>query len=203
MKQTPTMNERMADWIRRASSASNFLRRLYLELKDPIQRERAAAAGAFAREKCRTLRSPVLPFPAPWIGKSGPASERIAWQTLIESLLGMTTLVALGVGSTSSKASPLHRRLDQELKSALQGFSTAFPDDTVEQDLDHICSKVIHSASEIAEQAWMDVRRPSEAQVNVREFLQQEWTQSIRPGLLAFVREHAGPTRIKCDVPTL
>jgi len=54
-------------------------------------------------------------------------------------------------------------------------------------DLDRICSIVIQEASEVAEQAWVEVRRPDESQVSILDFLQQEWLLQIKPGLMAMV----------------
>jgi len=183
-----SMHTRMQTWLRQASDASGFLRRLYVALKDPRQRDRAIAAGAFARERCRHMR-PTSSYTAHrWIGKASTEAEHIAWLAVIESLLGINILVALGASESGSpRSTTLHHRLDQELKTALQGFTTAFPRETVEVDLDRICSIVIQEASEVAEQAWVEVRRPDESQVSILDFLQQEWLLQIKPGLMAMV----------------
>lgn len=101
MKKRMSLNERMAVWLQQASSASGYLGRLYLDLKDPLQRERAVEAGAFAREHSRTKRSPVSRSIPPWIGKSSSEGEHIAWLALIEGLLGPTMLVTLGAEGAS------------------------------------------------------------------------------------------------------
>ncbi|WP_291272257.1 hypothetical protein [Geothrix sp.] len=116
----------------------------------------------------------------------------MAWRALIEALLGLTMLVALGVEG-SSKASPLHRHLDQELKQALLGFTTAFPGDMVEQDLDQLSDGVICAAAGVAEQAWIEVRRPEESGVDVGRFLREKWSRAIRPSLLSFIWGPASP----------
>ncbi len=183
-----SMHTMMQTWLRQASDASGFLRRLYVELKDPSQRDRAIAAGAFARERCRGMR-PIASGKAPrWLGKASTEAEHIAWVAVIESLLGLNILVAIGGHEDGSyRGTPLHHRLNKELKTALQGFTSAFPRDTVEEDLDRICSIVIQEAAEVAEQAWSEVRQPGEQQADVRNFLREEWTRDIKPGLMSMI----------------
>jgi len=183
MRTDQHLHLKMIPWLQQASAASGFLGRLYTELKDPLQKKRAITAGGYCREQCRRIQPRITHSLSPWIGRPEAVGERAAWQVMIETLLGLTMLVALG-----QKASILHHRLDHELKTALQGFTTAFPNDTVEQDLDKICERVIRSASEIAGRAWSEVRCPEEVNVDVRVFLQDEWSREIRPNLMAFVR---------------
>lgn len=187
-KKSP-MHARMSIWLRQVSDASGFLRRFYVELKDPRQRDRAISAGGFARERCKTMRAALSATPHPWVGHTSIEAERTAWLALICGLLGLNLLVALGDADRQAHHSnPLRLRLNRELQVALQGFTTAFPQETVEQDLDRICAGVIQDASEVAESAWAEIRNPDEAHVNVRDFLQQEWLQEVKPGLMAMVR---------------
>ena len=67
------------------------------------------------------------------------------------------------------------------------GLVTAFPCEPVEQDLDRLSGVVIDPASLLADQAWQEVRQPGEEQINMRAFLQEEWTREIRPGLMSLV----------------
>jgi hypothetical protein len=182
------MNTQLSNWIAQVYEATGYLKRLYIGLKDPIQRGRAEAAGAYARERYRTTgRRPNLTAPT-WIGLPTEQAERAAWIAVIEGLLGLNLLVALGSAS-SSKAEPakLHRRLNQELTSALRGFSAAFPAEFVTQDLHSLCEGVVDQAAGVADGAWQTVRKEGEESVDVRGFLRQEWLRDIRAQIQGLV----------------
>jgi len=100
-----SMHTRMQTWLRQASDASGFLRRLYVELKDPGQRDRAIAAGAFARERCRGMR-PTASCNAPRY-----ACEMITEECLETSVTGT---------EPSSSALPQPDPIDPEQERLIQ-----------------------------------------------------------------------------------
>jgi hypothetical protein len=174
----------MATWLAQVKDATAFLKRLYVNLKDHAQRDRAEAAGAYARERCKSIGGRTRITPGPWIGLSSEAAERIAWIHVIHGLLGLNILVAIGDSSTEGrKASALHLRLNRELGFAIRGFATAFPAEMVEGDLDALCECVVDEAADVADAAWKDVRREDEALLSVRGFLRNEWLLGIKPSL--------------------
>lgn len=188
---TPTitlMHARMTTWVSQVNDATGFLRRLYTDLKDPDQRARADAAGAFAKEQRRAAGRRPSTTPTPWVGLPADQAERAAWTCAVRGLLGLNLLVALGDPlSSGPRARPLRQRLNQDLASALRGFATAFPRDIVEADLDTLCEEAIQEASEVAETAWKDVRSPGEPHVEVGNALRAEWLQEVRPNLQAML----------------
>lgn len=178
------MHTRMATWLAQVKDATAFLKRLYASLKDHAQRDRAEAAGAYARERCKSFTGRMRITPCPWIGLPSAAAERIAWIHVIHGLLGLNILIAIGDSSTEGrKASNLHLRLNRELGVAIRGFSTAFPVEMVEGDLDALCECVVAEAADVADAAWIDVRREDEALLSVRDFLCNEWLLGIKPSL--------------------
>ena len=181
------MNAQLANWIGQVYGATGYLQRLYKTLKDPIQRERAEASGAYAGERFRsTGRKPQSAQPT-WIGLPTEQAERKAWISAIEGLLGLNLLVALGSSPGNGVAGSLHKRLNQELVTAVRGFSAAFPADLVLQDLRALCEGVVDQAAEAAGGAWLEIRKEGEESVNVREFLKQEWLGNIRAHLQTLV----------------
>jgi|GEM_PF-3159452 len=182
------MKTQLSNWIAQIYEATGFLRRLYATLKDPIQKGRAEAAGTYARERFRsTGRKPNQAMP-PWIGLSTEQAERKAWIAVIEGLLGLNLLVALGSASPSTTvAGALHKRLNQELTTAIKGFVAAFPSELVTQDLHSICEGIVEQAAGVAEVAWQEVRREGEESLDVREFLRQEWLRQIQNQIHALV----------------
>ena len=176
------MHTRMATWLAQVKDATAFLKRLYASLKDHAQRDRAEAAGAYARERTKPTGRRSLDTPTPWIGLRSEAAERVAWICVIHGLLGLNILVALGDSAAGGvKAGALHKRLDKELGIAVRGFVAAFPSEMVREDLDEVCERVISEAAEVAEATWNDVRKGDETHVDVREFLRDEWTAQVKP----------------------
>lgn len=75
------MNTQLANWIAQVHEAIGYLKRLYSRLKDPVQRKRAEASGAYAGERFRsTGRKPQSAQPT-WIGLPTEQAERKAWIT--------------------------------------------------------------------------------------------------------------------------
>ena len=146
------MNSQLATWISQVHDATGFLKRLYIGLKDPVQRKRAEAAGVYAREQFRSSsgRNPrVTQFP--WIGLPSEQAERTAWISAVEGLLGLSILVGFGSSSTSKKEiRAIHTRLKQELATAIKGFSSAFPIELVNHDLQQLCESVVDQAAGVA-----------------------------------------------------
>jgi hypothetical protein len=174
----------MATWLSQVKDATAFLKRLYVSLKDGVQRDRADAAGAYARERRGPSGRARLNTPCPWLGLPPAAAERAAWLCVIHGLLGLNILVALGDSSSDGpKAGSLHKRLDRELGIAVRGFATAFPLEMVGEDLDEVCERVIDEAAEVAEAAWSDIRKEEEPQMSVRDFLKDEWLKDVKPSL--------------------
>ena len=175
------MKGQVRAWVTQVHDATGFLKRLYVDLKDPVQKGRAEAAGAYARERQRSAGRLPGSQPAPWIGLPSAEAERIAWIRTIEGLLGLNLLVALGGASPDrTVAGTMHHRINNGLSTAIQGFSAAFPADVVTRDLDSICEEIVGEAADVAEAVWLDVKRPDEGSVTVREFLKQEWLGGIR-----------------------
>lgn len=178
------MHLKMASWVSQVNDATGFLKRLYIGLKDRVQRDRAAGAGAFARERSKRLGRGPSTTHRPWLGLPPEQAERVAWICTVRGLLGLNILVALGDASNGEdKAGPLYNRLNQELGLAVQGFATAFPREMVELDLDKLCEEVIDDAAEVADSAWRDVQRVDECTVNLNGFLKEEWLMSLKPAL--------------------
>jgi len=183
------MNLQLSNWIAQIYGATSFLKRLYSALKDPVQRKRAEASGAYAGERFRSTGRKPQKYQAPWIGlPTTEQAERAAWISAIEGLLGLNLLVALGSAS-ASKAEPakLHRRLNQELSTAVRGFVAAFPAEMVTQDLHSLCEGVVDQAAGVADGAWQAVRKEGEESVDVRAFLRQEWLRDIRAQIQGLV----------------
>jgi hypothetical protein len=182
------MNTQLTAWVAQVHEATGYLKRLYSGLKDPVQRKRAEASGAYAGERFRSSGRKPQKVQPPWIGLTSSQSERTAWIAVIEGLLGLNLLVALGSAS-SSKAEParLHRRLNQELTSAIKGFVAAFPAEMVTQDLHSLCEGVVDQAAGVAEGAWKTVQKEGEESVDVRGFLRQEWLKDIRDQIQGLV----------------
>lgn len=178
-------------WLIMVRDASGFLRRLYVGLKDPLQRDRAIVAGSYAKERTRRLRVVTNSAMPPWVGVDQVLGERMAWLAVLEGLLGLNMLVSLSRSNDSSAGSALHQRLDRELHAGLRGFVTAFPSETVEQDLDRVCRVVIDQAAGLADQAWQEVRKQSDQGLEVRTFLLNEWTQEVKPSLMDLIRREA------------
>jgi len=175
------MDAQLATWITQVNDATGFLKRLYVGLKDPVQRDRAELAGAYARERQRSSRRRLTNPQLPWIGLSSELAERTAWASAISGLLGLNLLVAMGDSSSgSSQASLLHRRLNGDLSVAIRGFSAAFPSELVAEDLDTLCEAVVEEASRLAETTWSEVRKDHEAPANIGAFLRQEWLRDIK-----------------------
>lgn len=168
------MDTQLTNWIAQVYGATGYLQRLYMGLKDPIQRDRAEAAGTYAQERFRSSGRKPHQAPAPWIGLPSSQSERTAWISAIEGLLGLNLLVALGSSPGKGGAVTLHKRLNQELTSAIRGFSAAFPAEMVTQDLYTLCEGVVDQAAGEAERAWLEIRKEGEESVDVRGFLRQE-----------------------------
>lgn len=186
------MDAQLATWITQVNDATGFLKRLYVGLKDPVQRERAETAGAYARERQRSSRRMLKNPQLPWIGLSSDLAERTAWISAISGLLGLNLLVAMGdSSSSSSQASLLHRRLNRDLSAAIRGFSAAFPSELVAEDLDTLCEAVVEEASRVAEATWSEVRTAHEAPVNIGDFLQQEWLGDIKSQIRTMVKSPA------------
>jgi hypothetical protein len=185
------MHKQMALWVSQVNEATGFLKRFYAALKDPTQRDRAKAAGSFARERARSAGGRSSLTVRPWMGQQPTSAERLAWISTIEGLLGLNILVALADSNIDRKhPSPLHSRLDRELTSAVHGFSTAFPRCIVEGDLDILCLKVIDDAADVAEAAWRDIRYPNEFDMNPRNLLKQEWLKALKPSLLKRLEQY-------------
>jgi len=164
------MNLQLSNWIAQIYGATSFLKRLYSALKDPVQRKRAEASGAYAGERFRSTGRKPQKYQAPWIGlPTTEQAERAAWISAIEGLLGLNLLVALGSAS-ASKAEPakLHRRLNQELSTAVR-------------------EGVGDQAAGVADGAWQAVRKEGEESVDVRAFLRQEWLRDIRAQIQGLV----------------
>lgn len=178
----------MASWVWQVSDATGFLKRLYVGLKDTGQRDRASAAGAFARDRSqRMIRKPSA-SPRPWVGLPSDFAERLAWRYTVQGLLGLNILVALGDASMDrQKAGPLHDQLNQELATAVKGFVTAFPSEFVEADLDRICEEVIEDVAEVADAVWRDIDRDQAEGAQPGAFLKEQWLASLRPTLRAMV----------------
>ena len=182
------MNAQLTAWVAQVHEATGYLKRLYSGLKDPVQRRRAEASGAYAGERFRSSGRKPQKVQPPWIGLPSSQSERTAWISVIEGLLGLNLLVSL-TGSSPGRegAGTLHKRLNQELTTAIRGFSAAFPAELVTQDLRALCEGVVDHAGQVAEGAWLEIRKEGEESVNVGEFLKQEWLGNIRAQLQALV----------------
>lgn len=179
------MHKQMTLWVSQVTDATAFLKRLYVALKDPGQRDRAEAAGVFAREWSRTGGRKPSFAPRPWIGLEPAQAERRAWVCAIQGLLGLRILVALAASDDGrTKPNSLDARLDSELSSAVRGFTTAFPREMVEADLGSICLQVVDEAATVAEGAWQEIRHADEADIDLREALRNDWLRTLRPALL-------------------
>lgn len=186
------MDAQLATWVTQVTDATGFLKRLYVSLKDPVQRDRAETAGAFARERQRSSRRRLKNPQIPWIGLSSSLAERTAWISAISGLLGLNLLVALGDSSSGSpQASLLHKRLNKDLAVAIRGFSAAFPSELVAEDLDTLCDAVVEEASRVAETAWAEVRNDHEEPVDIGSFLRQEWLRGIKSQIRTMVKSPA------------
>ena len=174
------MNTQLTAWVAQVHEATGYLKRLYSGLKDPVQRKRAEASGAYTGERFRSSGRKPQKVQPPWIGLSTEQAERKAWISAIEGLLGLNLLVALVSPPGNGGAGTLHKRLNQELTTAIRGFSAAFPAELVTKDLHALCDGVVDKAAGVAEGAWLEIRKEGEESVNVGEFLKQEWLRDIR-----------------------
>jgi hypothetical protein len=179
------MNTQLTAWVAQVHEATGYLKRLYSGLKDPVQRKRAEASGAYAGERFRSSGRKPQKVQPPWIGLPTEQAERKAWISAIEGLLGLNLLVALSSSPGNGVAGSLHKRLNQELTTAIRGFTAAFPSELVLQDLNALCEGVVDQAAEVAESAWLEIRKDGEESVG--QFLKQEWLGSIRAQIQALV----------------